>query len=257
MDFTHRIYNKISDRFIYKIAYFTTPNSITIFNFFFTLIYAGYLFSRGTYVCNLLALGIMGISVFLDYLDGDLAKKTNRTSALGAWLDKGGDIVLQISIMAAIAYGLMQGFKATTFPLLAAIMVYFVGRNASGAIAYEYNHTFGFDSYAGSAMFRKYMDEKPTLLNRALKNIIDPTSSAVGLFLFTVRYWIIFGAVFDLMRFAFYSITLLTTIQWIIMYVLYALHLKEYKKLWVLQALAVLDKEREEYYRCRKLTLTA
>lgn len=228
-----------------------TTTQITVFNFFFSLIFAVFFFSRGTYLANWIALGVMGISTILDYADGDLGRNHNRSSPVSIWLDETGDIVLQNSIMAAICFSISR-FEPSAL-LLVVIMLYFVGNSITNVISFHYNNTFGFDSYKGNALFRKYMETKPTLLNRFLKNLIDPTSSAVGLVFYTIRYWIVFGIIFDQMKTILICVTFIITFRWIAMYILYALHLKHYKKLWVLQALAILDTDREEYYKCRHI----
>lgn len=255
IEYAQKYYNDyISKRLIkFLISLGITANQLTIFNFVFTLIWGVYFFSRGTWIGNWLALGVCLINVVLDYADGDLARRQKKLLPIGEWLDCGGDIILQNSIMAAICFGICRGFAGGTSPLFAIIMLYFVGNSIMNVISFHYNETFGFHSYKGSALFRKYMETKPTLLNRFLKNLIDPTASAVGLAFYTIRYWIVFGAIFNQMKAILICVTIITTFRWVGMYILYALHLKHYKKLWVLQALAIIDGDREEYYKCRKL----
>lgn len=252
IEITQKLYRKyLSVPLVdFCIKYNISPNDVTISNFIFTISCAVYYFSRGTSLANWFALLICGISVLLDYLDGDLASKTKQFSKLGEWLDNFGDMILQSSIMAAIGFGLCR-VSPLSLSLLAAVMLYFINSSMLHAISLYYNNTFGFDSFKGNKLFRKYMDAKPTLINRILKNIIDPTSTPLALFLFTVRYWIVFGIVFNQMLFIFLCITIIVTMRMFIMQMLYALHLAKYKKLHVLQGLAILDKEREEYWKCR------
>ena len=89
------------------------------------------------------------------------------------------------------------------------------------------------------------------LINRFFKNLIDPTASPVGLFLYTVRYWIILGIVINRLNYTFVCITAIHLFRASLMYVIYGLHLAEYKKLWLLQALSILDEDRQEYYAVR------
>jgi phosphatidylglycerophosphate synthase len=246
VDFSHVIYKRYSKPIIrFLVKCHISPNQITLFNMFFTIIYAGVLFARGTYSDNILALGVCFVNVLLDYIDGDLAKSAGKVTPLGVWLDTGGDILVQVCIMGAIMY-------AVKSPLWLLIL-YFISRNASSYTSFLYNSVFGFDSYKGSELFRTYMDSKKTLLNRVLKNIIDPTASWIGILLFTVRYWIIIGALTGRMDITLFVVTFTTTIQWMVLFVLYGFHLAEYKGLLVLQALAVMDSEREEYYKCRRI----
>ena len=206
-----------------------TANQITVFNIFLMTFGAGYCFAVRQYWW---AVVICGISAVLDYADGDIAAATTGYTPAGAWVDSFGDIIKQNGIMGAIAIGI--GAPAWL------IVVFFVANAALNVISFHYNNTFGFDSYNGSKLFRRYMDKKPSILNRVLKNIIDPTASWVGLWFGTVRYWIIIGVVFGCMLLVFAVITFTNVCKGIFMFVIYALHLAEYKKLWILKSLAKL-----------------
>jgi phosphatidylserine synthase len=224
-----------------------TPNQVTIINFLFILTIGIWAFATRHYYVGLAVCLINGV---LDYVDGDLARHTNQYSRTGEWLDSGGDVIIQNGIMAAIAYGLLTLRPAV--PLLSAtIMLYFMGNSSMNLISFHYNNTFGFNSHAGSKLFRKYMDTKPSLLNRFLKNLVDPTASHLGMVFWTVRYWLVAGVFSKNMHFAFYTITSILIFRAFVMYVIYAMHLAEYKKLWILQALAIVDDEREEFYKIR------
>lgn len=227
----------------------TTPNQVTIYNFLMTLILGGLSFATGHYYAGLMICILNGV---LDYVDGDLARATKQYSKTGEWLDSGGDVIIQNSIMAAIAYGLLVEHTGGGLSLpVAATMFYFVGNAAMNLISFHYNTTFGFNSHAGSALFRKYMDTKPHLLNRFLKNLIDPTSSHTGMIFWTIRYWLVLGILLNQMAVAFMIITSILVFRATAMYIIYALHLAEYKKLWLLQALAIIDEGRQEYYNIR------
>lgn len=255
-DFSHRFYKKhLSEPIIGWLA--TTniqPWQVTVFNLIFSLIGACYFFALGTYWGNLIALVICGYNVILDYVDGDLARKTNRSSEAGIWLDVAGDVILRYAIVAAISYGSLRAcpLKVQSSQFVAALLL-LVSMGASNMLAVYYNTCFGFDSYNGNEGFRGSMDAKPTLLNRVLKNIIDPTSSTIGLGLFTVRYYIVIGALLNILLPMMLLFTIFLTAQWIILFVLFVLHLLEYKGLWALQVLSLMDKERQEYYEQRRL----
>ena len=228
-----------------------TPNQVTIFNHILTLTVVVWAFSRGTWLGGLIGCFVMFINVLFDYADGDLAVKTGQQSPAGEWFDSVFDVVIQNAVMAAVAIGCFK----MGMPLITVIW-FFVGNAACNLVSFHYNATFEFNSHSGNKLFRQYMEKSQHgfirwNINRFFKNLIDPTSSAVGLVLYTARYWVLIGAIFNIMPLTFLIVTVLLNIRWFIMYVLYALHLKEYKKLWVLQALACLDKDREEYYALR------
>lgn len=223
----------------YKI----TPNQITIFDHLLTLTVGIWAFSRGTWWGNYTGLAVMLIIGILDYADGDVAKQTKGYTKLGVWLDSVFDVIIQNAVMAAIAIGCHK--LGMSFAISAC---FFVGNAGLNLVSFHYNQTFGFDSHKGSDLFRKYMETKPTYFNRFMKNLIDPTSSGPGLILYTVRYWLVLGIIFNCMPAIFIIITVLTNFRWIMMYILYAMHLNEYQKFWVLQALAIIDENREEYH---------
>lgn len=235
------LYKKFSDRIVPVFVFcHITANQITVANIFIMVFGAGYCFATRLYWPAII---ICGISAALDYADGDVAAATTGYTPAGKWIDSFGDIIKQNGIMGAIAIGISA-------PVWLAV-VFFVANAALNVISLHYNNTFGFDSYNGSELFRKYMDTKPTILNRIFKNIIDPTSSWIGLWFGTVRYWIIFGVIFVCVPHIFVVITSINVFKAIFMFTIYALHLAEYKKLWLLQALAILDKDRKEYYDVR------
>lgn len=248
MEWSKRLYQQyISTPLVQPLKkHDVSPNQLTILNHIITLTLGVYFFSRGLWWGFLCGLGIMLINGILDYADGDLAKKNNRVTAVGDWLDSAFDVVILSCILAAIAVGCFkQGLP------LSVIMLFFIGNTALNLVSFHYNKTFGFDSASGSELFRIYIDKKATWFNRLMKNIIDPTSSAVGLFMYTLRYWIVIGAILNLMPITFVIFTAICNVRWIIMYALYALHLMESRKLWVSQTLAILDPNRKEYHALR------
>ena len=240
-------YQKYLSKSALKIFHNCTPNQITAFNLFFTIAGGWYFFSQGTYLGNIRGCAVLLISGYLDYLDGDLARDKQQFSAFGLWLDSGCDMIIQNTIMAAVAFGLCRESNS----LLPVAIMFFISNNAMQIISLHYNSTFGFDSHKGNDLFRGYMDKKPSLFNKTLKNLLDPTSSKIGFFMFTFRYWLVIGILFNQMKWAFIIITALLLFKVVVMHVIYGMHLLEYKKLWILQALAIIDDEREEYYKIR------
>lgn len=247
MEWSQKVYKIISKRAIYNCAYYNvTANQITIFNNLNTIAFGCFFFSRGIWLEYIFGLCVMLINGFLDYLDGDLAKQTKSVSRLGEWLDSGFDVILQNCIMAAIALGCYkQGLDVIW------IALFFVSNTANNFVSFNYNQRFMFNSSSGNELFRKLMDKKRNLFNRAIKNITDPTSSFVGLCLFTLRYFIAIGALFNIMPLCFVAMTIIGNIRWIIMYSLYALELADYKNLHAVNVLRTFDEDCDEFYKLR------
>ncbi len=246
-EWSKTVYKLISRPFINFCLFFhITSNQITLINHFITLTLGCYAFSRGTYVWGLIGLGVCLLNGFLDYLDGDVARETTGNTKLGIWLDSGFDVVIQNAVMASIAVGC---FKMGT-PLFV-VLLFMIANSANNFVSFNYNATFGFDSDKGNQLFRDYMDKKGTWINVIFKNAIDPTSNYYALCFFTYRYWIALGYVLGIMPYLFLCITFISNVKWFIMYALYAMHLRGDKNLHVLNALAVLDEERNEFYALR------
>jgi phosphatidylglycerophosphate synthase len=246
-EWSEDVYHKISKPFInLMVRLGITANQLTIFNHAMTLTAGVWFFSRGTWLGYLIGLAVCVINGFLDYADGDIARATGKCSRVGEWLDTGFDVVIQNSVMAAIALGCYRQGMGVIW-----ILLYFVNNAGLNLVSFNYNHTFGFSSRNGNELFRKYMLQKKTIFNAVMLIVIDPTINFGALFLFTVRYWIVIGAVFNKMPTCFIVLVFLGFFRWGIMFVVYALHLMKYKKLWVSQALAILDEERSEFYKCR------
>lgn len=247
MEWTKVVYKRIADPFISaSVLLGITANQITVFNHFITLTLGCYGFSRGTYWGGILGLSVCLFNGFLDYLDGDVARARGEQSKFGVWLDSGFDVIIQNAVMGAIAIGCFK----MGLPIIW-IILFFVANAANNLVSFHYNQTFGFDSANGNSLFRQFMEVKKTPINRFFKNIIDPTSSFFGLATFTFRYWIVAGVLSQHLIFCFIAMTVIANIKWFIMFTLYAMHQAGSKKLYVLQALAILDEERNEFFRIR------
>jgi hypothetical protein len=247
-EWSKELYLKVNKPFVdLCIKNGVTANDITLFNHFLTLTFGCYFFSRGTLIGNVSGLGVMLICGFLDYLDGDVARKRKENSKLGEWLDTGFDVIIQNAIMGAISVGCFRSGLSIWW-----VVLFFIANSGNNLVSFNYNQTFGFKSVSGNELFRDFMDKKRTIINIIFKNIIDPTASWIGLVILTFRYWIVFGVVSNKMSVMFIIITLISNFKWIIMFVLYALHQKESKKLYVLQGLNFLDEERKDFYEIRQ-----
>lgn len=246
-EFSNDIYENIKlPALLFCIKHNITGNMVTVFNHIITLTFGCYFFSIGTYYGWIIGLCVMVLNGFLDYLDGDIAKKTGKVGELGVWLDSGFDVIVQNAVMGAIAIGCYN----MGIPILW-IIIFFIANAANNFIGFNYNARFGFDSYRGNVLFRKYMDKKMGLHNIFLKNLIDPTDSHVALFFYTLRYLIAIGCLFNIMPITFKVMTIISTFKWVIMYCLYAMYLNGSNNFHVLKALAVLDDKRAEFYNIR------
>lgn len=80
---------------------FITPNMVTMFNYILALFNVIMLFSGRM---NILSALLIQVYLFLDILDGNLARYTNQCSKLGAKLDNYGDRILYNLLIFALGY---------------------------------------------------------------------------------------------------------------------------------------------------------
>lgn len=234
-----RIYQKMRFPFIkFCVDKGITPNMITVFNHVITLTFGCYFFSLGKYWAWLAGLLVMFINGFLDYLDGDLAKKTGKTGEVGEWLDSGFDVVIQNAVMGAIGIGCWNMGMDIIFPVCFLIM-----NSANNFVSFHYNQRFGFDSDKGNKVFRDLMGD-----DLFQKNLIDPTSSSIGLFFFTYRYWIVLGCIFNQMPLMYSAMLGIGIGKFNFMYVTYLMYLAGERDTLLLQTLSRLDSESEDFY---------
>jgi hypothetical protein len=238
------VYSKIRSPFIFICTSAgLTSLKISLINHFITILFGCYFFSRGEYVFGLLGVGICFINGFLDYLDGDVARSNNARNPVAAWWDSGFDVIIQSIVMGAIAIGCHKNGLSLIW-----IIMFYIGNSANNWVSFNYNEKFGFDSDKGNSLFRMIMDRKCHIVNKFLRDIIDPTSNHLTLAIYTYRYWIVFGYILGVMPTFFKVITIIGNIKWVVMFLVYSVYLSGWDKLFVIKALSALDDEKEDFY---------
>ena len=102
------IYNLCADKPIYKISNYTlfgckvNPNIITGINLFLItpLIFYNFIYN-GNYI---ILLGLVLIRIYLDILDGHIARKCKMQSKFGAFFDLFGDTILALGLGLIVFY---------------------------------------------------------------------------------------------------------------------------------------------------------
>lgn len=93
-----------------------TPNQVTTLSLFAGLA-GGWFFAQGGSAIHLGA-ALFALSIFMDHMDGELARMTNQTSRFGAVFDQAADGIVKIVLFCAIGAGLMGGaFGDWTLPM--------------------------------------------------------------------------------------------------------------------------------------------
>lgn len=78
-----------------------TPNQITSANFILTGLPSVYFLGTGH---NIIALILILINIPIDFIDGEVAKKTNQMTKLGSYLDTSLDWLWQLLLLGSLAY---------------------------------------------------------------------------------------------------------------------------------------------------------
>ncbi len=79
-----------------------SPNQVSLASFAVGLVAAG-LFAWGTTVATVTAALLFQVSLVIDCVDGEVARRTRKFSALGAWLDASTDRVKEYAVYAGLA----------------------------------------------------------------------------------------------------------------------------------------------------------
>ena len=207
-----------------------SPNQITVFNFFTNDLLSAYFFSRGTYRDNLIGLFFCILSAVADKMDGFIARKRGLSSQLGGWLDAILDLIWQNILVAAIVFGVFTAKGNSPFwlavGLFALVSLFLSNRLRS---LYRDKFDLGFHSDVSNFRERIRSDEDTTILGKISLQILAPTNF-LSLFLFTIRYFIVLGALINRMDVALVMMAASCFFRAVILFYVYALFLADEKK---------------------------
>lgn len=208
-----------------------TPNQITIFRIiFFPIIF--FFFSRGSYLDNVLGLVTILIYTLLDTVDGDLARAKDMTSDLGAWLDHSFDKVMVNVVLVGVAIGAYNVTNNPLFLIGGLIALFFQAMVVN--VSNDYTQLYGEDVYFDSPLKKKLeKSKKSKLLDRILVHVFV-FNSFWSYFFFTIRYQMIVGVLFGVLRYMVFYWAVVLGFRWMFYSVFYALMLKKGKSRFVL-----------------------
>lgn len=177
----------LANRLVVWVVNYTelTPNQITMSSCLLRFLSAG-LFLQGEH-WSLIAGGFcFQLAYLVDCVDGPVARLKGKTSEFGRYLDHLSDLVGDILILAAMAWG--QGMLFT--PLVFGILFMHI---AESYISYLANFTLTAKSdpqpaqvvSEGSGFLRKYLNYREFFFSRNFKSFLSfPDYEAVTLFIF-------------------------------------------------------------------------
>jgi len=179
-----------------------SPNSVTLLRFVIGVSFATYYFLSGGYANNLCGLLVAFLATIFDFVDGELARKTNSTSNVGKFLDESSDQIFMYMIFLSIFLSTGNGglfstsireigivflvIHAFTLCLFEVINSMLNARLSSNALSYEDLWAVLFDKY-GQLNFQ----------DRVSLSMLDVHKYSVTKIFFTVSYLLIFGILID------------------------------------------------------------
>jgi|GEM_PF-2252871 len=207
-----------------------SPNQITVFNFLTNDLLSVYFFSRGTYRDNLIGLLFCGLGAVLDKIDGFIARKRGMSSKLGGWLDATLDLVWQNLLVAAIVFGVSTVKDGSPFWLAVGLFALVsVAMSNTSRNLHRDNFDLGFHADVSGFREKIVSSKRATLLDKLFLQIIAPTNFFF-VFIFTIRYFIVLGALFNLMNVALIMVAASCFIRSLVLFYVYALFLAAEEK---------------------------
>ena len=128
----NRPVGRIASRLLVHTA--VTPNQVSVGSTVIGLISAA-LFAMGTAGTALAGALCLQLSAIVDCVDGDLARALYKQSALGKWLDIGGDQVVHVAVFLGLGVGLWRSGSAA--PVIVLGIVAAVGVVLSFAVVLQ------------------------------------------------------------------------------------------------------------------------
>lgn len=196
-----------------------TPNQVTLFRFILLTPPAVYLLSRDQYLTNIIAVLLLYFSVVLDQVDGTLARNYNMKTEVGGWLDDFLNRIDQVAIAMAISWGVFAHFNNDPRWLFVGLAFIF-SLNVQTYIgdAFKQNYNLYQDTLP---KFWKLFEGKPiSFWDNFLKDYLAPKSFFYTL-ISTLSYFIVIGAVFNIMHWMLIAMLLIAGLRGIIMTYIY------------------------------------
>lgn len=198
-----------------------TPNQITLFRLLVSVPLLIYFFSRGEYLFNLLGVLVFSFLLLLDFVDGGLARKTNRTSALGLWLDEVSDIVIMSTIFLSIFYAALTSHSGWRWPLV--VVFFFFGIHSLALLQAEFGKRFdlGIHEYSKLRETLYKLEKNPSFIDRFYIGVLDVVGSPFFAFCFCIRYPLLVGIIINKILWAFTFIAVMFNVRFFLLSWLY------------------------------------
>lgn len=203
-----------------------TPLQVTTMRFVIATPLSLYLFSRGSYIYNLIGLFSYMVLAIFDWVDGKLArikKLPEKTKPLGKFVDYTSDRILILIVFASIFYAGTFSEESKIWIIL--IITYYSIFFFLTTLLHDFDQMFHLDfkRYPDIEKEMDKLDKLPSRFDMFLYNLINVHKSSLSKFCFSVSYVLFAGIIFNRLLATFTFITLMMGVRSAgMMYIMYS-----------------------------------
>lgn len=226
--FTEKIAHKYFDKIFLKSP--LTTKQITLINFFVFDLAAVFFFAVGKYWVNLVAIGFIIAAVIWDWMDGMVAREKKQSSKGPAFLDPALDFIWQHLIVAGIAIGVYRSSGGNFWWVVVGYLALVCLISANYFIEI-FDKKFGFGFRGDYDEFIKEVEQnkKADLVDKFILEILT-LRKFIFIFVFTVRYVLLLGAIFNRLEIFLMFIAISYFIRTISLFYIYYSYLESGKR---------------------------
>jgi len=197
-----------------------TPNQITLARFFLFIPFSVFLFAQNRHLLNIIAVILLYFSVVLDQVDGNMAREYNLKTEIGAWLDDFIDRINQVLIIMGIIFGVfVTSGKNLTWLVIGFLLI--LGTNLQTFIGGAFKEKYSLYIDSLPRFWSLFENKKISFWHEILKDYLAPRDF-LSTIISTYSYYILFGAIFNVMNYMILIMAILANVRWMIMTYVFA-----------------------------------
>ncbi len=188
-----------------------TPNQITVSRFILSVLVSLFFFTKENYLYNLLGLIFYVLLSIFDFVDGDVARLTKKTSALGEWLDVTSDYILMMIIIASLFFGRAKNGQEWYFLAI----LFFSSYSLLGGLISYFDNKYSLEVHQYEKIEEKMLGLTPRLKfwDNFLISFFNVHRSSLSSFCFCLSYPLFIGIIINQLWLTFAFITLMLILR--------------------------------------------
>ncbi|MFA5644675.1 MAG: CDP-alcohol phosphatidyltransferase family protein [Patescibacteria group bacterium] len=197
----------VSAKILNKIG--ITANQVTIGSNIIFIPIVFYCFSVGSYKYNILGLFFLIIRCYFDFVDGQVARLSNKCSILGEWLDDSFDHFTIYGLIISIGVGMYKSYHGSDIIWL--IIAILLGYLLLEMMSFKYTKKFGFKGVTASKELQgKFNSLKGRNFSDIFVGNLIGFWSNIAYFIFGFSYFFLLSVLFNkiFLFLCFFTITL-------------------------------------------------